>query len=98
LDIEAQWTNVNTSIDTTELAIFLPEPSPSENLAVEYWDGAILNTMVLNPGWNNISVIPSSPFIINFKDTPSTDNIENSWSIDAALLVQTFMSIGIVGS
>lgn len=89
LNVETQWTNVNTSMDTTQLAIFLAEQSGAENLAVEYWDGGILNTLVLNQGWNNISVTPTSPFTINFKDTTATDTVENSWSIDAALLVQT---------
>lgn len=89
LNVEGQWTNVDTTMDNTRLAIYLAEQSGSENLSIEWMEGGITNSRTLITGWNNISVTPTSTFTVNFKDTTILDITSNSWSIDAALLVQT---------
>jgi ribosome-associated toxin RatA of RatAB toxin-antitoxin module len=65
---------------------------PSENIRVDAWNGSAWNSVfaTLSSGWNNASVsayLMSPIFTIRFKGTNETsDTVQNSWNIDAALL------------
>ncbi|HVP26565.1 MAG TPA: hypothetical protein VMT26_02735 [Candidatus Bathyarchaeia archaeon] len=91
LDLEAQWTNINYNGTIKQLAIYDGSTS-TENLKVDVWHSGSWHTLFtsLTNGWNNISVssyLDSSTFTIRYKGTNETsDTVQNSWRIDAALL------------
>ena len=66
--------------------------SSTENLRVDVWTGASWQNIFtdLTNGWNNVSVssyLTSSTFTIRLKGaTETSDNVQDSWDIDVALL------------
>ncbi len=91
LDIEAQWTNVNLTQPNQWLCIYGGTMS-AEDIRVDVRNGSTwINLFTdLVSGWNNISVsqyVNSPTFTIRFKDgTQTSDPVQDSWQIDAALL------------
>ncbi len=97
LDVEAQWTNVNTEQENNDLGIYLASQSGSEGLAVDAWvDSDWVNVFSsLSVGWNNVSssmVPPPSTITLRFRDTSPNDATQDSWSIDVAVLRQVTQS------
>ncbi|MDT8781621.1 MAG: hypothetical protein IAX22_03105 [Candidatus Bathyarchaeota archaeon] len=93
LDFEVQWTNLNTSPDSNELAIYLMEQT-GEGLAVDVWTGSEWQTLSpnLSSEWNNIpitSYLTSSTFTIRFRDVTPYDPNQDSWDIKTAVIRQT---------
>jgi hypothetical protein len=89
LNMQEQWTNVNTTYLNSHPILCLNVGSGSAGLAVDAWNGArwlqIANS--LSSGWNNISIssyFTSPNFTIRFRAGNSTT--QNSWNIGAALL------------
>jgi len=91
LDLEVQWTNVNFDETSEQLCIY-GGTMGGENIRVDVWTGSTWNNLFsdLSFGWNNVSVssyLTSSTFTIRFKDgTETSDNVQDSWDIDATLL------------
>jgi len=91
LDLEIQWRNAYYSGTNEELCIY-GGTMASEDVKVDVWSGSAWENLFadLSSGWNNISVSPyldSSTFTIRFKGGNETsDTIQDSWNIDAALL------------
>ncbi|MDH5461983.1 MAG: LamG domain-containing protein, partial [Candidatus Bathyarchaeota archaeon] len=90
LDLEVQFTNVIDFLETEKLCIYTGTLG-SEDLRVDYWNGA---------GWENLSTdliafscneynvsLTSTTFTIRFKGGNETgDAIQDQWQIDASLL------------
>jgi hypothetical protein len=89
MDLEAQWTGLNPSQQNASLCIY-GGAMAAENILVDAWNGSWQNVFpILNPGWNNQSVISyltSSNFTIRFRAQNSTDVVQDSWQIDVSLL------------
>lgn len=94
LDLEEQWVNLNYANNYTQLCIKTGTLG-QEPLKVDVWnDSAHTWITVLNSlnasSWNNVTVtgyLQSSNFTIRFKDTNETsDSVQDTWQIDAALL------------
>ncbi len=89
--IEAQWTNVNYTSPNQWLCIY-GGTMASEDIRVDVRNGSTWINLFTNlvVGWNNISVsqyVSSSTFTIRFKDgTQTSDPVQSTWQIDAALL------------
>lgn len=101
LDLEEQWTNVDYS-QTDQLAIYVGGSNSTENMKVDFWNGATWNSLFtdLMYGWNNISIssyLTSSTFTIRFADDDQTgDTVQDTWQIDASLLL-TNANTGLYG-
>ena len=90
LNLEEQWTNVNTTYLNSHpvLCINIGTSAPA-GLAVDAWNGGswqMLSNSIVS-GWNNLSVssyLTSPNFTIRFRVGNNT--VQSSWQIDAALL------------
>ncbi|PVX24003.1 MAG: hypothetical protein CW691_08980 [Candidatus Bathyarchaeum sp.] len=91
VDLEVQWTNVNYNEANEELCIYCGKMG-SEDLKVDVWTGSTWQNVFkdLTNGWNNVSIssyLDSSTFTIRFTGgTETSDIIQDTWYIDAALL------------
>ncbi|MFX1482434.1 MAG: hypothetical protein ACFFCP_04510, partial [Promethearchaeota archaeon] len=92
LDLEVQWTAASFD-DNNEFLCIYAGSTDTEDLAIDVWNGASWENLLLDlqaNSWNNISVKPwltSSTFTIRFKGGLDTgDSILSQWSIDATLL------------
>lgn len=92
LELEEQWTNVDTTNPRQDLCIKTGALG-AEPLMVQVRSGASWITVInaLQPNmWNNVSVTPyitSPTFTIRFKGSnDATDITQDSWEIDAVLL------------
>jgi hypothetical protein len=95
LDIEEQFTSVDTGIyQNKELCILAGTWSTSETLKVDVWNTTsnswvnVIANLTAN-AWNNVSIanLLAATVTIRFTDgTPSSDTVQDSWSIDATLL------------
>ena len=96
LDIEEQFQNVdNTTVySNKELCIFAGTWSTSETIKVDVWNTTssswvnVIASLTAN-AWNNVSIanLLTATVTIRFTDgTPSSDTVQDSWSIDATLL------------
>jgi hypothetical protein len=96
LDIEVQFQNVdNTTVySNKELWIFAGTWSTSETIKVDVWNTTssswvnVIASLTAN-AWNNVSLanLLTATVTIRFTDgTPSSDTVQDSWSIDATLL------------
>ncbi|MFX1519738.1 MAG: hypothetical protein ACFFCD_07450 [Promethearchaeota archaeon] len=93
LDLEVQWTNADFDQDNEELCIKTGTFSGTEDIIVDVWDGSqwqeVFSDLSEN-AWNNVSVssyLISNTFTIRYRGGSETsDNIQDSWQIDAALL------------
>ncbi|MEM2860298.1 MAG: hypothetical protein QXR40_06395, partial [Candidatus Bathyarchaeia archaeon] len=91
LDLEMQWTNINSTKQNEYLCIYV-NTLDSESLCVDVWTGSTWITIInaLSAGWNNVSVsayLTSSIFTIRFRDeATSNDAVKSSWGIDCVLL------------
>jgi hypothetical protein len=92
LDLEVQWTNVNYDHVIERLYIY-GGTMGAENIRVDVWTGSEWENLLsdLVSGWNIISVssyLNSSTFTLRFKGgTETSDTVQDSWDIDAALLL-----------
>ncbi len=91
LDLEEQWTSVNTTNTKQDLCIKTGTLG-TESLKVDVWhDNAwvtVINSLSPN-SWNNVSINQylSSTFTIRFKGSSETsDTSQTSWNIDAVLI------------
>jgi hypothetical protein len=89
INLEVQWTNAEYTQTNKWLCIY-GGTMAAENLRVDCWNGASWINLfaVLSTGWNNVSVssyLTSSTFTIRFNDALN-DTVQDSWSIDVALL------------
>lgn len=94
LDLEEQWTSVDTTNPNQELCIKTGTIG-TEPLKVHVWYNntwePLINGLVAG-GWNNVSVsqyynLSSSNFTIRFKgSTETSDRTQTSWAIDAVLI------------
>jgi hypothetical protein len=100
LDLEVQWTNVDYDEANEQLCIY-GGTMGGEDIGVDVWTGSTWDNLFsdLSSGWNNVSVssyLDSSTFTIRFKGgTETSDSVQDSWNIDAALLrvgVNEYMS------
>ncbi len=91
LDLEEQWTSVDTTNPSQELCIRTGTIG-TEPLKVDVWyNNAWVNLIngLVASGWNNVSVSQylSPTFTIRFKgSTETSDTAQTSWAIDAVLL------------
>jgi len=95
LNIEEQFTSVDTGAYTNkELCIFAGTWSTSETIKVDVWNTTstswvtVIASLTKN-AWNNVSIanLLTATVTIRFTDgTPSSDTVQDSWSIDATLL------------
>jgi hypothetical protein len=98
LDVEAQWTSVNYTDPNQWLCIY-GGTMASEDIRVDVRNGSTWLNLLndLSTGWNNVSVsqyVSSSMFTIRFKGgTETTDSLQSSWQIDAALLRSGAMGV-----
>jgi hypothetical protein len=90
LDLQEQWANVNFTTHPT--LCIKTGVLGSEGLAIDVWHAGSWNTitsaLVANT-WNNISVssdVDSTTFTIRFRDVYNGNSVQNTWTIDAALL------------
>jgi hypothetical protein len=90
LDLEVQFTLVNTAKEFGELCIKTGSLG-TEDLHVEYWDGFmwinIFNDVTAND-WNNVSIpLSSSTITIHFfGPNIINDNTQDTWELDAVQL------------
>jgi hypothetical protein len=98
LDLEVQWTDVNSNGTNPWLCINGGTMAQNENIRVNVWSNSTWKPLgpPLITGWNNFSVsqyIDSSNFTIQFKGAKeSADPVKDSWQIDAAFLQNVEMS------
>jgi hypothetical protein len=94
LDIEEQWTNVNSTATNEELDIYMGAFStPASILSVQWYNTTSSSWLTiissLNAStWNNVTVVnylTSSTFTIQFVNTTS-GTIQSWWQMDCALL------------
>jgi hypothetical protein len=92
LNLEVQWTGLNTNQQNASLCIY-GGTMAAENLLVDVWNSTGLSWQnvfnPLNTGWNNQSVISyltSSNFTIRFRDQNPGGIVQNSWQVGYCLL------------
>jgi len=90
LDLEFQFTNVNSTRANEELCIYTGAFS-GEDLKLNYWDGdswELLDAAMTASSWNNYTVsLTSATFTIQMIDTTLTsDTVQSTWQIDCTLL------------
>lgn len=91
LDLEVQFTNVPFNLENESLCIYAGSLG-NEDLRVDYWNGGAwetLDTRLSENSWNNYTIVlNSSTYTIRFKGSNEiNDLIQDSWEIDAVLLV-----------
>ncbi|HTY75841.1 MAG TPA: hypothetical protein VMD05_09790 [Candidatus Nanoarchaeia archaeon] len=91
LNLEEQWTNVNTTYlsDHPYLCVYLGSSGPA-GLAIDSWNSSTSSWQTLSSsligGWNNVSIgshLTWPQFTVRFRGNGS---LQNAWQIDALLL------------
>lgn len=88
INIEEQWTNVDSTNLRQDLCIKTGVLNPSEALKLQInQGGSWINLMTLSSGWNNVSLasyIDSSTLTIRFVGSNEVaDVVQNTWDIDS---------------
>ena len=90
LNLEEQWTNVNTTyLNSHPVLCINTGPSEPTGLAVDVWHSGSWMTLSnsLTDGWNNISIssyLSSPNFTIRFRAANGT--VQTSWRVNSELL------------
>ncbi len=96
LDLEAQFTSVETGAEETELAI-LTDALGAEDLSVSIWDTvlgdwSLLASDLIASSWNNYTItgFVDTEITLRFQGGAETsDTVQDSWSIDAVVIRQS---------